>query len=140
MGGRRHRLVLGLVGSVALTSTVLATAGGAEAIGPARRSPDACPNQWTVITTPSPGTYNRLTGVSGVSPSDTWAVGAEDVALAIHWDGQAWTQADLPSDLYYLNAVHAISSSDVWAVGDGSGVNAAHWNGAAWSAVDITPS
>ncbi len=117
-----------------------APAAGTTASGSPRVSPNSCPTKWTVVHTPSPGTYNRLESISGVSATDTWAAGAEDVALAIHWNGQGWSQAAVPSNLSYFNAVHMISSNDVWAGGYRSGSNAAHWNGSSWTAVDIAVS
>jgi hypothetical protein len=97
--------------------------------------------RWSIIPSPSPGTYNGnvLNAVSAVSPNDVWAVGwyqsgatgQEGGALTMHWDGKAWTVVPNPSR-WMLHAVTAISSNDVWAVGEQSIL---HWNGTNWSPV-----
>jgi S-layer homology domain len=59
-------------------------------------------------------------GVTALSPSDIWAVGANGQTLTEHWNGSSWSVVSSPSpgsSYNYLNGVTAISSSDVWAVG-----------------------
>ncbi|HEU0297110.1 MAG TPA: hypothetical protein VFR47_30500 [Anaerolineales bacterium] len=102
-------------------------------------------NSWSIVPSPSPGTYNGnvLNAVSGVSANDIWAVGwyqsgatgQEGGALTMHWDGTAWTVVPNPSR-WQLYGVTAISSNDVWAVGEQSIL---HWNGMNWSAVSFPP-
>ena len=55
---------------------------------------------WTVVPSPSPGHHaNDLTGVSGDSASDAWAVGRygrainpdKQKSLYLHWDGTSWS-------------------------------------------------
>lgn len=97
---------------------------------------------WSIIPSPSPGTYNGnvLTAVAAVSANDVWAVGwyqsgqygEEGGALTMHWDGVEWTVIPNPSP-WTLHAVTAIASNDVWAVGEQSLL---HWDGTAWSIVD----
>ena len=98
---------------------------------------------WSIIPSPSPGTYNGniLNAVDGVSANDIWAVGwyqsgstgQEGGALTMHWDGTAWTVAPNPSR-WQLYGVVAISSNNVWAVGEQSIL---HWNGSSWSNVSF---
>ena len=100
---------------------------------------------WSIIPSPSPGTYNGnvLNAVDGVSANDVWAVGwyqsgstgQEGGALTMHWDGAAWTVIPNPSR-WTLYGVTAISSNDVWAVGEQSIL---HWNGTNWSVVSFPP-
>ena len=100
---------------------------------------------WSIIPSPSPGTYNGnvLTAVSAISSNDVWAVGwyqsgqtgQEGGALTMHWDGANWTVVPNPSR-WTLHGVMAISSNDVWAVGEQSIL---HWNGTNWSTVSFPP-
>jgi hypothetical protein len=100
---------------------------------------------WSLIPSPSPGTYNGnvLTAVDAISANDVWAVGwyqsgqtgQEGGALTMHWDGTSWTVVPNPSRST-LYGVTAISSNDVWAVGEQSIL---HWNGTNWSAVSFPP-
>lgn len=100
---------------------------------------------WSIIPSPSPGTYNGnvLTAVAAVSANDVWAVGwyqsgqtgEEGGALTMHWDGTAWTVTPNPSR-WNLYGVTAISSNNIWAVGEQSIL---HWNGANWSIVSFPP-
>jgi hypothetical protein len=101
--------------------------------------------RWSIIPSPSPGTYNGnvLNAVAAVSPNDVWAVGwyqsgstgQEGGALTMHWDGTAWTVVPNPSR-WTLHSVLAISSNNVWAVGEQSIL---HWNGTNWSAISFPP-
>jgi hypothetical protein len=101
--------------------------------------------RWSIIPSPSPGTYNGnvLTAVSAISANDVWAVGwyqsgqtgQEGGALTMHWDGTSWTVVPNPSR-WTLYGVTAISSNDVWAVGEQSIL---HWNGTNWSTVSFPP-
>lgn len=112
---------------------------------------------WSVVSSPSPGSYlsNVLTGISGKSANDVWAVGYyQDSAgatetLIEHWDGSTWSVVTSPdvSTAYgsanVLNAVTVVSSTDIWAVGyyqnDGTGHQhqslTLHWDGTSWSVV-----
>jgi len=102
-------------------------------------------NGWSIIPSPSPGTYNGnvLTAVSAISTNDVWAVGwaqsgtygEEGGALTMHWDGANWTVVPNPSQRT-LYGVSAISTNDVWAVGEQVIM---HWNGASWSIVSFPP-
>src|SRR4051812_7688274 len=111
--------------------------------------------QWTTITSPSPGAQYQdvLTGVAAISSSDVWAVGYNFFngtvqTLTLHWNGVAWTYVLSPnvgSGVNALNGVVASSGSDVWAVGgyvaDSQGTVrtlAMRWNGSSWG-IAISP-
>lgn len=78
------------------------------------------------------------------APGDgtAWVVGGNtevpsNAAVAYHFDGSAWTQATLPTEVsaqYALYKVWGKADDDVWAVGSG-GVSM-HWDGVAWTYVD----
>ena len=92
-------------------------------------------------------TVNDLFGVSAISGSDAWAVGAylatHTEPLIVHWNGTTWTQAPTPRPSPVQNSlfgVSAVSGSDAWAVGDyyNNATGAIdtlilHWNGTTWS-------
>jgi hypothetical protein len=93
-----------------------------------------------------------LLAVSASGPDDVWAMGEDFEGegtttglppAVIHWDGHAWSRADLPvrgSD--FLFDISAGGSDDVWAVGS-SDVNrppyvetlTLHWDGRSWTRV-----
>jgi hypothetical protein len=106
---------------------------------------------WSSVAIPSPGTRDTtITGLTGTSASDLWAVGySRDLpygnrdrhSVTLHWNGTAWSRVTSPDvgRVTYLRDAVAISPTDVWAVGSGtdspSGGVALHWNGSAWSSV-----
>jgi hypothetical protein len=107
-------------------------------------------NAWTNVAAPvvSPGT-SELRGVSALSSSDVWAVGAYSSPdtgwwnrpLILHFDGNSWTSVPAPAfgSQSELNAVTALAPNDVWAVGRASENNwktlILHWDGASWSRI-----
>lgn len=74
-------------------------------------------------------TDGSLSDVVGLTKSNVWAVGQEDVweawqnrSVITHWDGTAWTEAGIRNDASgagHLRSVAAASAGDIWAVGDG---------------------
>ena len=112
---------------------------------------------WAQVPTPSPGRpplNDTLSGVSVLSPSDAWAVGASghghtpfspQRTLVLHWNGSHWTQVPAPSPrgtgtspFTILTSVSARTPSDAWAVGcactnDADTSLVLHWNGTAWA-------
>ena len=94
----------------------------------------------------------ELLGVSAVSPTDVWAVGARigqrrvkhalaaSQSLVEHWDGRRWRVVSVP-DVGGLDAVVAVNGHDVWAASKGRYAAAygrgafLHWNGTAWRRV-----
>jgi hypothetical protein len=111
---------------------------------------------WTIVPSPNPstgpGAADVLEAITGVGPSDLWAVGwnldpntNQILMMFLHFDGKSWTAFPSPSrGAQFAVAATAISSDDVWAVGSDQGgpqglTVAAHWNGTKWSLVP-TPS
>ena len=116
---------------------------------------------WVHVPTPSPGRSplnDSLSGVSVLSPSDAWAVGASghghspfspQNTLVLHWNGTAWARVASPSPGRSplndsLSGVSVLSASDAWAVGaSGHGHSVfspqktlvLHWNGTRWTQV-----
>ena len=96
---------------------------------------------WTRV--PSPGLGGRhaeLTGVSAVSATDAWTVGAINTggnleAVIEHWNGTRWRTALIDST-GFLFAVTARGSQYAWAVGyAGGGPLTLAWHGSAWRRV-----
>ncbi len=110
---------------------------------------------WTRQPSPSPSStgaepFNKLKGVTALSPTDAWAVGyygritqqgAVGKPLILHWNGTSWTQTAAPSfgADSGLDSVDALSPTDAWATG-GVFQNKAigntlilHWNGTSWT-------
>jgi hypothetical protein len=103
---------------------------------------------WSIVASPNaPDLDNLLLDVDSTATNDVWAVGRTQnlpppllsFTLALHWDGSAWTQVDVPnpSTINGLEGVHARTSEDAWVVGyDGvSGPDeslALHWDGSSW--------
>ena len=95
---------------------------------------------WTRDTSPSLGSAS-LNGVSVLSSTDAWAVGASGSnPLILHWDGSSWTAATTPSLTTNANlwGVSAAAADDAWAVGYtetndvGNGLRFG-WDGGAWT-------
>jgi hypothetical protein len=103
-----------------------------------------------IVPSPSPGSFDSLSGIVTLGTDDAWAVGnyidagGFDRTLIEHWDGRGWRQAASrnPAVDDGLVAVTAVSPTDVWAVGSmSSGAPFSdrplieHWNGSAWQVV-----
>src|SRR2546426_3450538 len=89
-----------------------------------RRPPSSTRFPYTTLFRSSPGeVFNRLLGVTAISPSDVWAVGYTQATssfgpLLEHYDGTAWSVVPgPPSSHATMTAVAASPSTDVWAVG-----------------------
>ena len=74
--------------------------------------------------------HNKLSSVAMVSETDGWAVG--DLGTILHWDGNAWSKVESPTN-FYLNSIAMLSSHDGWAVGSGGTI--LRWDGSAWMEV-----
>lgn len=142
------------MGLLAATCMFAPSAGTALAeVPPAEMPPtDAagCDGRWQQVSAPSGGSKSRLLyDVVALSASDAWAVGSESEldpyypqALAMHWDGSAWTVVPTPMPAGarsgVLRSVTAVSPTNVVAVGEyenGAGaypVLAMRWNGTKW--------
>ena len=106
---------------------------------------------WSIVYTPNPSGFSGdLNGVSAISSTDVWAVGAYqtdsagDVSpFAEHWDGTSWslvTSLPNPNPTFGgLFAVTAVASNNVWAVGTwwsaGYFTLIEHWDGSSWTVV-----
>jgi hypothetical protein len=98
------------------------------------------------VPTPTPGAFGGLlSGVTEISPSNVWAVGASEssgsAALVLHWNGTRWARVPTPSSgISALSGVSAVSANDIWAVGSGGTTTrettlVLHWNGSKWTRV-----
>jgi hypothetical protein len=129
---------------LAAVKTAVLTAGLALASAPASA---AVTCSWSMTPSVSPGSQNRLNGISADSATDAWAVGfylgstGSLRSLAEHWNGKTWALTATRSASAYdnvFNGVSADSSTDAWAVGyyyTGS-INEPlieHWNGKVWA-------
>lgn len=100
---------------------------------------------WRRVSAPSNSTtLARLTGVSGVTSDDVWAVGYSYVNrryqnLIEHWDGTRWSVVPTPTAATrtYLGSVAASRADEAWAVGSIQGVGSQilRWDGSSWTAV-----
>jgi hypothetical protein len=107
---------------------------------------------WSKVPSPNPrGRFDALGGVTAISPTDAWAVGAMSTStdgsrtLILHWNGTAWSQVPSPNPSSHNNGlgnVTAVSATDAWAVGSYGNESHGklrtlilHWNGTAWSKV-----
>jgi hypothetical protein len=129
------------LGSSDLADVVALAADDVWAVGAAESNPLALHWDglaWTQVFVP--GFFVALNSVSGVSPTDVWAVGTQ--SLAVHWDGTLWTQDQVP-DVPTLYGISMAASDDVWAVGtkgiDQSQPASAHWDGTSWRSVRMPP-
>lgn len=100
--------------------------------------------QWSVISSPSIGNGGVLYGVTALSPTNVWAVGAyynngNTYVLIEHWNGTQWSTVPGTSPAPgpdTLRGISAVSANDIWAVGDQySGTLTEHWDGTQWSIV-----
>src|SRR5712692_1243712 len=102
---------------------------------------------WTVISSPTPGSTGGLTGIAAVSSDNIWAVGSfqkgtdPSQTLIEHWNGSNWSVICSPSPgsaSNALNNIAAASVNDIWAVGSFQNSTGPaqtlieHWNGSRW--------
>jgi len=84
---------------------------------------------WSVVASPNPGSsFNALSAVVSLSPTNAWAVGyflqgnASEQTLTLQWNGTDWTTVQSPNVGLDNNALNALSSVPVtnglWAVGN----------------------
>ncbi len=108
--------------------------------------------EWSEALSPNPShrVSNMLSGVTGVSEQDVWAVGTfaptakKTSTLVARWNGKRWSRPLSPNPGTLTNellSVSARAAKDVWAVGDysssaGEPVSLLmHWNGRRWARV-----
>jgi hypothetical protein len=84
--------------------------------------------------------YSAYGAVVATSTSNAWMLGGADVsggngttqrALAVHWNGRAWSSTFLLPAPSWIVAASADSASGIWAVTFLGGY-VLHWNGAKW--------
>ncbi len=123
--------------SATATATAPATVTATPTATPTQTVLPGCAPAWRQVASPN---VSDLYSVAVVSANEAWAVGDQG---ALHWDGQVWTVAALPTPITgsygNLRAVVALASNDVWAVGFyNNGLSYAlteHWDGVQWSVV-----
>lgn len=114
-------------------------------------STPACGPLWRLFSMPVPGVAeNNLFDVAVLSPDEAWTVGdyrgGDGVhhALAMHWDGDDWTQSIIPvpgGTNTTLHALSILSAVDVWAAGSSyssagsSQTLIEHWDGTQWQVI-----
>jgi len=91
-----------------------------------------------------------LFDVAATGPDDVWAIGQPqdpnhpDLPLILHYDGHAWTPADVPvmAESTWLADVACARRGNVWVVGGkrpddgGMGPLILHFDGSTWAAVE----
>ncbi len=103
-------------------------------------------SQWHIVYSPQQPQNDSLAGISAVSSTDIWAVGAtygiypHVMTLTIHGDGTHWNIVSSPGvgKISQLNGVASVSTNDVWAVGQSGNSSSPnslieHWDGSKWS-------
>ncbi|NUP95095.1 MAG: hypothetical protein HUU28_02920 [Planctomycetaceae bacterium] len=113
---------------------------------------------WTVMSTPMPATPgytgSEVLDIKALASNDVWFVGewvgpypgaaGYQAALAMHWDGSAFTLVPAPevsTGGNGLEAIDGVAPNDLWAVGGSADGNMGpysyilHWDGSAWSHV-----
>ena len=107
---------------------------------------------WSVVPNPSLATVdNILNGVTAISATNVWAVGAEnnttagvEQTLIEHWDGTSWSVISSPNQggNGYLHSIVPVPfSNKLWSVGQFNNTNTSwetlteFWNGKSWSVV-----
>lgn len=119
--------------------------------------------RWTMTplaASPHPRTTGTmLTGVSSVSPANSWGVGlfyqakpgvvvgtAPTGALIEHWDGISWSIVPNPASARpgaELSALTVVSPANIWAVGREQNATgtvvplAEHWDGRSWRVLPV---
>src|SRR4026207_2498367 len=94
---------------IAATACAVVTALVYAACGDST-GPRSDPLVWTAVQSPAAG---LVTGISGTSASDVWAVGVDGI---MHFDGATWSKVDIGVAQDHPRAVWARTPSDVWMV------------------------
>lgn len=150
----------GATGSVSLYSVSCTSTTSCTAVGASQPTPGGGPQtlvevwdgtSWQIASSPNPSlTFNSLSGVSCVSPSNCSAVGVynnpitTELPLTEAWNGTSWSvvTSPLPSggNQGYLGSVSCVSSSFCMATGETFGTSSHQslvevWNGTSWQTV-----
>lgn len=147
---RKRAIVLPVVAALALL-------GGGAVAAALSGSPSVRTSGARLVAPPQPAD-GRVLSVSVASANSAWAVGVAcelcgesanvGQALVLHWNGNTWSQARIPStgDAAHLSAVVSGPGGTAWAVGyycpsdcggspNGYRTLVLHWNGTSWSRV-----
>lgn len=95
--------------------------------------------QWSQVAVPDFETEPYIDGITAISPTDAWAVGAlsgeSPQVVILHWNGSLWSRASVPQEwVGYLSGVGHASSNHVWAIGNnGKNPLLLFWDGIEWS-------
>ena len=132
---------LRLAGTVRLLAAALLTLGVAAPAAPAAVS---------TVTTPNPGTSNRIGGLTAFPTNDVWAVGDASSSsysgchgrtLTARFTGSVFAEIfETPAATPIcatVNSVSGSSTSDIWAVGSANSQrdpHLRHYNGSTWTA------
>ena len=134
---RRRRFVAGAIGTVS---------GFALGPAPCRAAvPATAVRGWQAVPAPGSTPAAQLRRIAAAGPQLAWAVGEEGLAgpsrgraLAMLWNGGAWTKTDL-SHLGHtrLTDVAGVCPTAAWSVGHpaANGSPLLHWDGATWREV-----
>ncbi|MFG2887967.1 hypothetical protein [Streptomyces sp. NPDC048248] len=139
---RRARLLPALAAAVATASLAVISLTGDPAAS-AQPAPAAAAHTGTWQRTQVPLEKGDLTAVSALSDTQAWAVGYQLKsatsldAVALRWDGTAWTQESTLPKNSFPQALAVRSAEDIWVVGSAT----EHWDGKSWTtrALDRDP-
>ncbi|MFH8569968.1 hypothetical protein [Streptomyces sp. NPDC017993] len=130
---RRAPLLVALAAAVAAAPLALAALAGDPAASAAPAAAASHAGTWQ--RTPVPVAKGDLAGIAALSDTQAWAVGyrlksaTALEAVALRWDGAAWTQeSTLPANSF-PQALAVRSADDIWAVGSAT----EHWDGKTWT-------
>ncbi len=102
---------------------------------------------WTITPTPNLAQplNDLLKKVTAIDSDNVWAIGGHGNAYSLRWDGNQWSEVDIPPIVNRgsvvsnnLQDLASTSSSDIWAVGSmdslegGFWTLTVHWNGTEW--------
>ncbi len=94
--------------------------------------------QWSRATVPDLAVSARLYGITALSSTDAWAVGARDDGhdLIFHWDGKVWSAVTPPvvNGNFALTKISASGPNDIWMSGSADQLPfVLHWDGQTWT-------
>lgn len=96
-------------------------------------------NSWEIVDTPYTGhPYTTFfNSMDGSGPNDIWVVGygfgtTDWESIAMHWDGNSWTQTTLLTNDFSVASVLAMEPGNAWTLPTQTG-GMNYWDGAAWS-------
>ncbi|GAA5074250.1 hypothetical protein HNP84_009477 [Thermocatellispora tengchongensis] len=149
MTRRTKRRALAVCAGVALcTGPIVPGMSAAHAHADPTRPP-AIAEAWQQSSSVGLQGDGSLSDVTGLSASNIWAVGQQDIwdvwenrGAISHWDGRSWTQIGIRNDdtgAGHLRSIAAASATDLWAVGTAhdSLPYVAHGDGSAFDRVGV---